>query len=193
MLGILVALLCAFSLVMGICGSNTAELSKAAIGSCSDAVQLALYLAGSMALWGGLMKIAQEAGITKAFERVLSPVTRRLFAGCSDEAMKSISVNITANLLGLGNAATPAGIAAVKAIAAQGGRNVRRNIAMLVVLNTASIQLIPTTVGALRAKFGAQSPFDITLPTLAVSLISAVCGCAVVWVMSAKGGKYADR
>ena len=108
MLGILVALLCAFSLVMGICGSNTAELSKAAIGSCSDAVQLAVYLAGSMALWGGLMKIAQEAGITKAFERVLSPVTRRLFAGCSDEAMKSISVNITANLLGLGNAATPA-------------------------------------------------------------------------------------
>ena len=107
--------------------------------------------------------------------------------------MKSISVNITTNLLGLGNAATPAGIAAVKAIAAQGGRNVRRNIAMLVVLNTASIQLIPTTVGALRAKFGAQSPFDVTLSTLAVSLISAVCGCAVVWVMSAKGGKDADR
>ena len=193
MIGWITALLCAFSLAAAVCGSNTAELSKAAVGSCSDAVQMAVYLAGSMALWGGLMRIASAAGITGAFEKLLSPVTRRLFRGCSDEAMKNISVNITANLLGLGNAATPAGIAAVKAIAAQGGRNVRRSIAMLVVLNTASIQLIPTTVGALRAKFGAQSPFDITLPTLAVSLISAVCGCAVVWVMSTKGGKDAVR
>lgn len=193
MIGWITALLCAFSLAAAVCGSNTAELSKAAVGSCSDAVQMAVYLAGSMALWGGLMRIAGAAGITGAFEKLLSPVTRRLFRGCSDEAMKNISVNITANLLGLGNAATPAGIAAVKAIAAQGGRNVRRSIAMLVVLNTASIQLIPTTVGALRAKFGAQSPFDITLPTLAVSLISAVCGCAVVWVMSTKGGKDAVR
>lgn len=193
MIGWITALLCSFSLAAAVCGSNTAELSKAAVGSCSDAVQMAVYLAGSMALWGGLMRIAGAAGITGAFEKLLSPVTRRLFRGCSDEAMKNISVNITANLLGLGNAATPAGIAAVKAIAAQGGRNVRRSIAMLVVLNTASIQLIPTTVGALRAKFGAQSPFDITLPTLAVSLISAVCGCAVVWVMSTKGGKDAVR
>ena len=193
MIGWITALLCAFSLAAAVCGSNTAELSKAAVGSCSDAVQMAVYLAGSMALWGGLMRIAGAAGITGAFEKLLSPVTRRLFRGCSDEAMKNISVNITANLLGLGNAATPAGIAAVKAIAAQGGRNVRRSIAMLVVLNTASIQLIPTTVGALRAEFGAQSPFDITLPTLAVSLISAVCGCAVVWVMSTKGGKDAVR
>lgn len=193
MIGWITALLCAFSLAAAVCGSNTAELSKAAVGSCSDAVQMAVYLAGSMALWGGLMRIAGAVGITGAFEKLLSPVTRRLFRGCSDEAMKNISVNITANLLGLGNAATPAGIAAVKAIAAQGGRNVRRSIAMLVVLNTASIQLIPTTVGALRAKFGAQSPFDITLPTLAVSLISAVCGCAVVWVMSTKGGKDAVR
>ena len=193
MLGTLTALLCAAALITAMLMSNTAELSKAAVGSCSEAVQLAVYLAGSMALWGGLMRIARAAGITKLFDRLLMPITRRLFSGCSGNTMERISMNITANLLGLGNAATPAGIAAVKAIAADDGRNSRRNITLLVVLNTASIQLIPTTVGALRAKFGSQSPFDITLPTLAVSLVSAVCGCVVVWVLGSGRRKNADR
>ncbi len=193
MIGILTALLCCVSVIAAIALSSTAELSKAAVGACSDAVSLAVYLAGTMALWGGLMRIAEKAGLTKLFGRLLSPVTKRLFKDCDEQTMKNISMNITANLLGIGNAATPLGIAAVKGMSRQGGRYMKRNIAMLTVLNTASIQLFPTTIGAMRAKFGAQSPFDVTLPILLVSLISAFGGCLMVFALSIKRKRNAAQ
>ncbi len=189
LLGLITAVLCILSVPSAIVFSKTSELSKAAIESCSDAVQLAVCLAGTMALWGGLMRIAQKAGITAAFEKLLSPLTHKLFKECDGETMKNISMNLTANMLGISNAATPLGIAAVKGMSRSGGRYTKRNIAMLTVLNTASIQLIPTTVGALRARYGAESPFDITLPVLAVSLISAVGGCMMVYAVSLRGRK----
>lgn len=179
-------MLCLASFAAAALLSNFTELSKAAVDSCSGAIQLEIYLAGTMALWGGLMRVAQKAGVTRIFERLLCPVTRRLFKGCDGKTMKNISMNLTANMLGIANAATPLGIAAVRSMAEQGGRHMRRNIAMLTVLNTASIQLIPTTIGALRARYGAQSPFDITLPILMVSLISAAGGCGMVYAVSLK-------
>lgn len=186
MIGILTALLCGISVLAAMLLSNTAELSKAAIESCSGAVELAIYLAGTMALWGGLMRVAQKAGLTRVFERLLRPLTCRLFKGCDDEVMQNISMNITANMLGIANAATPLGIAAVKGMSRQGGPYMKRNIAMLTVLNSASIQLIPATIGAMRARYGAASPFDVTLPILVVSLISAAAGCLMVYSVSLK-------
>lgn len=187
MIGIIAAALCAVSIFSAVSLSHTQQLSKAAVDSCSDAVQLAIYLAGTMALWGGLMRVAEKAGITRVFERLLSPVTKRLFKGCSEKTLKNICMNITANMLGIANAATPLGIAAVKDMAQSRSKYALRNIAMLTVLNTASIQFIPTTVGSLRAKYGAANPFDVTLPIIAVSLISAVCGCIAVYAFSLKG------
>lgn len=184
LIGIIAAALCAVSVFSSISLSNTAQLSDAAISSCSDALQLALYLAGTMALWGGLMRVAEKAGITRIFECLLSPITKRLFKHCDEKTLQNISMNITANMLGIANAATPLGIAAIKGMAKNRSRYTARSIAMLTVLNTASIQLIPTTVGALRAKYGAAEPFDVTLPIIAVSLISAVCGCIVVYAVS---------
>ena len=195
MLNIVWSLLVAGSVICSLLLGNTESLSAAMVDSAAEAMELLLKLAGILALWSGIMKIAQESGLTALFARLFAPLLRLLFPRLDrdSEAFGLITMNITANLLGLGNAATPAGIAAVKAIAADDGRNSRRNITLLVVLNTASIQLIPTTVGALRAKFGSQSPFDITLPTLAVSLVSAVCGCVVVWVLGSGRRKNADR
>lgn len=192
LLGIITSVLCILSIPSAMLLSKTSELSGAAIESCSSAVQLAIYLAGAMALWGGLMRIAQKAGITAFFEKLLSPVTNRLFKECDGETMKNISMNLTANMLGISNAATPLGIAAVRRMSRSGSRYAKRNIAMLTVLNTASIQLIPTTVGALRARYGSESPFDITLPVLTVSLISAAGGCLTVWALSMKGRRKCD-
>lgn len=193
MIGMLTALFCSVSVLSAILLSNTSELSKAAVESCSSAVELAIYLAGSMALWGGLMQVAKKSGLTKLFERMLSPLTHRLFKGCSDEVMQNISMNITANMLGIANAATPLGIAAVSAMSKQGGAHMKRNIAMLTVLNSASIQLIPTTIGAMRARYAAASPFDVTLPIIAVSLISAFGGCLMVYALSIKRKRNASK
>jgi spore maturation protein A len=196
LIGIIAAALCVISVISAICLSQTSQLSRSAVDCCSDAVQLAIYLAGTMALWGGLMRVAEKAGITRFFERLLSPVTKRIFKGCDEKTVRNICMNITANMLGIANAATPLGIAAVKGMAKSHSRYAMRNIAMLTVLNTASIQLIPTTVGALRAKYGAAEPFDVTAPIIAVSLISALCGCVVVYAVSMtnlKGKKNAIK
>lgn len=193
MIGIIAALLCCTAVFSAAALSNTAALSKAAVSSCTDAVQLAIYLAGTMSLWGGLMRVAEKAGLTAVFKRLLSPVTRRLFKECDDETMQSISMNITANMLGIANAATPLGISAIRGMVKCGGRYTRCNIALLTVLNTASIQLIPTTVGALRAKYGSASPFDVTPAILAVSLISSAMGCAMVYAVSKRERKNEGR
>lgn len=187
LIGLIAAVMCAFSLVCAIFNSRTNELSAAAMGSCEQAVELALTLAGTMALWCGLLRIAQAAGITAFFSKLLTPLTSLLFKDCGKQAVEHITMNLTANLLGIGNAATPAGIAAVKAMAQHGGKHLRRNIAMLTVLNTASIQLIPATIGAMRAAHGAKEPFDITLPIIAVSAVSAFAGCLCVYALSLKG------
>lgn len=185
MLGILITILIISSVICALFTGNLSEVSASALGSCNKAVELVLYLAGSMALWGGLMRIAERSGITAAVCRILRPVTKFLFKDIEKDpdAHIAVSMNIAANLFGLGNAATPLGIAAAKALNSDCSPHSVRNTAMLVVLNTASIQLIPTTIGAMRLAHGAQSPFDITLPILAVSLISAAAGCLAVYAL----------
>lgn len=185
--------MCTISVVCAIIRSNTNALSIAAVESCGEAVKLAISLAGTMALWGGIMQIADKAGLTAVFMRLLHPLTKRLFKGCDEATMKNISMNITANMLGIANAATPLGIAAVKGMSKQGGINMKRNIAMLTVLNTASIQLLPTTIATMRAAHGSTAPFEITLPVLIVSLISASAGCLTVLAFSLGSKKNAVR
>ena len=184
MIGVITAVLCGVSLWAAAVQGRMSELSKAAIESCSDAVDLAVSLCGTMALWSGLMQIARRSGMIHLFSRSLQPVLRHIFKGCSPKAMEYITMNLSANMLGISNAATPMGIEAVKEMDKQGGKYARRGIAMLTVLNTASIQLLPTTIGTLRAAHGARTPLDVTVPILAVSLVSAAAGCAVVYALS---------
>lgn len=168
------------SLIVSVCNGSVADVSNAAVGECLKAVELAVTLLGAMCLWSGFMKIVERSGLSDIISRLLSPVTHLLFPSLkrSSAALKAISMNITANLLGLGNAATPLGIAAMTELHKEdgGGNTASKNMVMLVVINTASIQLLPTTIATLRYQAGAAAPLDVLLPILLSSLISVTVG-----------------
>lgn len=178
-------LLILLSLMFGFGCGRMEAVSSAALSECGRAIELTLTLAGSMCLWSGLMEVAKQSGLTQKIARLLSPLTTRLFKGLSkgSEAMQYITMNITANLLGLGNAATPLGIAAMKAMQKElppdEDAAASDNMVLFVVLNTASIQLVPTTVAVLRLKYGASNPMDIIPAILIASLLSVTVGLTV--------------
>lgn len=160
------------------------QLSAAVLDGAAGAVELVIAMAGMMCAWTGLMKIADAGGITGLLAKLLNPVMRLLFPSLKkgSPAVRAICMNITANLLGLGNAATPMGIAAMKELAKLNPSQTADNaMVMFVVINASSIQLIPTFMGTLRAKYGSPAPFDI-LP--AVWLASAVA--LIVGITAAK-------
>lgn len=173
-------ILVALSVIFGIMNGQMGDVSNHAISECANAVELMITLAGSMCLWSGLMRVAQKSGLTKVVAKLLSPLTNLVFKGLdkSSYALELICMNITANMLGLGNAATPLGIAAItelnKDIPEEKKGIASNNMVMLVVLNTASIQLIPTTVATLRLKYGSANPLDI-LPAVWLTSILALC------------------
>ena len=162
-------------------------LSQAVLEGSGKAVELTLSMAGMMCAWTGLLQIAEAGGITALLARVMSPVIGKLFPGCrrEGEAMQAISLNITANLLGLGNAATPLGIAAMKALSRECSQEQQPSRAMIrfVVLNTASIQLIPTYIATLRAQYGSASPFDITPAVWVTSLLALMAALFMSWLL----------
>lgn len=169
-----------FSCVCAALTGRLPELSDAVLSGAAGAVQLVIVLLGMMCVWTGLMKIADTGGLTRLLSRLFYPVMKLLFPKYPKDsaAMRAICMNITANLLGLGNAATPLGIAAMKEMSrAGGGRSEADNsMVMFVVINTASIQLIPTFMGTLRAQYGSASPFDIVPAVWLASVISLGLG-----------------
>ena len=167
----------AVSVLCGLATGRGAEVAAAAIEGAGAAVELCLSIAGMMCLWSGVMEVMRRSGLAEGLTRLLRPVLRRLFPGCAGdrETMDSVAANVSANLLGLGNAATPLGLQAARRMGRNCGGRASDELCMLVVCNTASIQLIPTTVATVRAAAGSAAPFDI-LP--AVWLASALS----VWV-----------
>ena len=152
-------------------------LSSAFLEECGSAVQLAITLTGVIALWSGLMRVAQSSGLTEKLAALASPVLSKLFRGLrrGGKAMQYITLNITANILGLGNASTPFGLEAMREIEKEelspDPQTASDNMITLTVMNTASLQLIPTTAAALRLKYGSAAPMEI-LPCV---WISSVC------------------
>lgn len=159
------ALMMTLSVVFALFTGKMAAVSEAFLSECGGAVELALSLVGIICLWSGLMRVAQSAGLTELLARLFSPLLGRLFCGLKKggRAMQFITLNLTANLLGLGNASTPFGLAAMRAIETEegGGEAASHNMILFTVLNTASLQLIPTTVAALRLKNGSAAPMEI--------------------------------
>ena len=155
-------------------------------------MELCLTMAGVTCLWMGVMEVMKRSGLAEGLSRLLRPVLCRLYPDCKrdKETKDEISANVSANLLGLGNAATPLGIRAARRMALRSKTpgTASDSLCMLVVCNTASIQLIPTTVAAVRLSAGCRTPFDI-LP--AVWLTSAVALC--VGVLAAKIMSRAGR
>ncbi len=172
------------SVLFGALNGRMPQVSNAAISSCAGAVELVLSLTGAMCLWSGVMNVADKAGITRGLAKLFSPVLRVLFKGLPKDApaLKAISMNITANLLGLGNAATPLGIRAMQQLSKENGGSdtASRHMITFVVLNTASLQLIPTTIATLRLKHGSAAPLDILPAILITSAVSLCCGLLAV-------------
>lgn len=176
MTGYLMAILITISCVYSFHSGGAAEVSNAVIESGTTAVNLLLAIIGSMATWGGIMKVAQQSGLTDRITALLRPFLRLIFKGIDEnsKAFKSIAMNITANIFGLGNAATPLGIEAMKELEKEEKCNgiASKNMIILTVFNTSSIELIPTTVAAIRLKYGSESPLDILPCVLLISVIS---------------------
>ena len=166
-MNLLFVLIILFSLLFAIINGRMPQLSEAAMSESANAVSLVLSLMGMMCLWSGLMKVAQQSRLTEKLSLLLSPITKRLFKDLNPKgkAMEAISMNIVANLLGLGNAATPLGIKAMCEMSKEtkAGSAASNSMVMFVVLNTAAIQLIPTTTAMLRMNEGSTAPLDIQM------------------------------
>ena len=169
---VLVAILC------GLATGRGPAVATAALDGAAAAVELCLSLAGVLCLWMGVMEIMRRSGLSQKLSRLLMPVLRRLYPAFARdrEVMDTIAANVSANLLGLGNAATPLGLEAARKMSRRTPGVANDALCMLVVCNTASIQLIPTTVAAVRAGAGCAAPFDILPATWLASAISVSVG-----------------
>ena len=155
------------------------ESANAAMDGAQAAVSFTLSITGGICLWSGVMELMERCGITAVLGRLLHPLLRCLFPESTADAsvLSALTENVSANLLGLGNAATPAGIRAAQGIAARTGcGHASDELCMLVVLNTASIQLLPATVASVRAACGATAPFDIVPAVWISSAVSVAAG-----------------
>ena len=167
------------------CGQGQA-LAAAVPQGAQAGITLAVSIAGSVCLWTGIGKLLEQAGITRWLSRCLRPMLSRVFPASRQDTVLAgyLSANLCANFLGLGNAATPMGIQAAKALAAKGRPGIATNqLCRLVVLNTASIQLIPANVAAIRVALGCQTPFDILPAVWITSICSAGLGLAAAWAL----------
>ena len=139
----------ALSLLCALAMGNQGELASAALDGAASAIELGISMAGVLCLWMGVMEVMQRAGLAEKLARLLRPILRRLFPDFAGDrgTMDTIAANVSANLLGLGNAATPLGLEAARRMSRRTPGVASDSLCMLVVCNTASIQLIPTTVG----------------------------------------------
>lgn len=167
------------SIFCSILTGRTAQTGSAALIGAQNGVTLALSLCGSLCLWSGFAKLTEKSGLARRFSALLRPLLSRLFPEASRDpsALQDLCGNLTANFLGLGNAATPMGISAVRRMHALSGKpDASNEMCRLIVLNTASIQLIPSTVGAVRASLGSARPFDILPAVWLTSACSVTAG-----------------
>ena len=170
----------ALSLVCALVLGNQAALAPAAMEGAAQAIQLGISMAGALCLWMGVMEVMDRAGLAGKLARLLHPLLRRLYPDFAGDkgVMDTIAANVSANLLGLGNAATPLGLEAARRMSRRTPGVASDSLCMLVVCNTASIQLIPTTVAAVRLAAGCETPFDILPAVWVTSILSVTVGIA---------------
>lgn len=179
------------SLAYGALSGSLADVSAAAVEGAAKSVELCLSLCGMICLWSAVMELMSQSGLAAGLSSLLRPLLSRLFPGASRdrETMEALSENVSANLLGLGNAATPAGIRAAWGMCPPGCKTASNELCLLVVMNTASIQLLPTTIASLRAALGASSPMDI-LPAVWLSSIISVTAGIMAAKLFEKGSRH---
>ena len=165
-----------FSLVSG----NISELNNSIFSSVSDVVKLSLTLVGNMCLWSGMIKIIQSTRIMSFLMRILRPLLNWLFpdAKHNEKAMEKLSINTVSNIIGIGNAATSAGLEAMEEMQRENKKKdtLTKSMVMLIVLNTASVQILPTTIMSIRASLGSQNPADVVVPIWISTITGTIVG-----------------
>ena len=171
------------SILASILTGRGSALASASLQGAQAGVTLSVSLAGAICLWTGIGALMEKIGLTRRMAKLLRPAMERLFPGTKTDPVLAghLSANICANLLGLGNAATPMGIAAAKRLNRNGIAT--DELCRLIVLNTASIQLIPANVAAIRSGLGCAAPFDILPAVWVTSLCSAGLGITAAWLL----------
>lgn len=177
----------ALSVLCGILTGRMDAVGAAALEGAAAAVDLCLGMLGGMCLWMGVMELMERCGLAAGLSRLFRPVLRRLLprSAKDEETLSALSANMSANMLGLGNAATPLGIRAARRMAAGCGGTASDELCRLVVLNTASIQLLPTTVATVRAACGSAAPLDILPAVWLSSVLSVSAGLAAARLLQA--------
>lgn len=173
------------SILCGLATGRMPDVALAAGEGAQSAVTLCISMAGMLCLWNGVMELMSRSGLVQKLRMLLLPVLRRLYPDFrrDGEVLDAVSANVAANLLGLGNAATPLGIRAARGMAAKYGDRAGDGLCLLVVCNTASIQLLPTTVASVRSAAGCASPFDILPAVWITSALALAAGIAAALVM----------
>ena len=184
MLNIIWPIFIIISYVYSIFSGHITDINNSVFESCKTAVELTITFFGTITLWCGIMRIAQDSSLSQKLTKLLSPIIRFLFPDIrkNSESYNNISLNIIANLLGLGNAATPLGLKAMSSLQEENpNKNTLSNsMAMLILLNTASLQLIPTTVIAIRSSLNSTNPTSIIVPVWLSTICAAIAGVMAV-------------
>ncbi|MBE5757792.1 MAG: hypothetical protein E7345_02545 [Clostridiales bacterium] len=167
---------------IGLLAINNVDLAmECMFAGSSKAISLAFKLWGIYTLWLGILKIVEDTGLDKKLAKLFSPLIKLLFGKTDDYTQNQIAVNLTSNLLGMGNASTPSGMNAISGLY-RGSKYATSAMIMVIILNSTSLQLIPTTVIGLRVTAGSVSASDIILPTLIATIVSTVAGVLLVKV-----------
>ena len=179
-----------FAFICAALTGRMSELSASVVEGATNAVELIMRLVAMLCLWGGIMEIADSSGVTKGISKLLSPVIKLIFPRIRKEkdALEAITMNITATVLGLGNAATPLGLEAMRSLQRINDDTSRASDEMIifVVMNTAAMHIIPTTVATFRAQYGSASPMSI----LPASFLTSLCALTVAVLCAKLGNRF---
>ena len=190
MLNILWPIFIIVSYIYGIFTGNVSNINNSVFESCENAVKLTITFLGTMCLWSGIMQIAKSTTLIDKLTNFLTPIMRILFPEIKkeDPVHKEISMNMVANILGLGNAATPLGLKAMKTLQKDNQKKdtLTNSMAMFIIINTASIQIIPTTVIAIRSSLGSTNPTKIIIPVWIATMIAAIAGITTAKILMKK-------
>ena len=190
MLNIIWPLFLIISFVYAIFNGRLEQVNTSVFEGTKSAVELCITLLGTMCLWNGIMKIACKTSIVKKLTKVLTPIMKKLFPDIKiqDKVHEEISMNIIANIMGLGNAATPLGLKAMKSMQKVNNdkKRLSNSMAIFIVLNTASIQLIPTTVIAIRSSLKSNNPTAMIVPIWIATIFAAISAIGLAKILMKK-------
>lgn len=190
MLNILWPIFIIISYIYAIFTGKVNEINNSVFESCESAVKLTITFLGTMCLWSGIMQIAKKTTLIDRLTNFLTPIMKILFPEIQkgNHVHKEISMNMVANILGLGNAATPLGLKAMKTLQKDNPKKdtLTNSMAMFIIINTASIQIIPTTVIAIRSSLGSTNPTQIIIPVWIATLVAAIAGITTAKILMKK-------